>query len=188
MKTNWQSEINRLRTLADRIDSGERTGQSAARSLRVAATRIESAVSQALMGETKLRRSRIKGPRKRTTPVIYAVEPSRRGPALCEYRSSSARPFKIPKPIYNAMVRVMSKVKQPTKFAQLDEVLTTLLGEPVPEYLPRSVIRFWIARDLITHSGAKFEPKRPGAEFRPAAMEAWRRAAESPVIAAPDDE
>ena len=185
MKDDWQNEINRLKRLADRIESGERKGESAARSLRQSTTRIESAIARALDREAELRRSRIRGPRQRTTPITYAVESSRRGPALCEYRSSSARPFKVPKPVYDALVRIMSKAKQPTKFTQLDNTLADLLGEPVPEYLPRSVIRFWIACDLLAHSGARFEPRRPGAAFKSAAMKAWRRAADTPMEVMP---
>lgn len=181
MNVDWKTEIDRLRRLADRIESGEREGKSAARSLRVSATRLESVVASALDREAELRRSRIKGPRQRTTPIVYAVEPSRRGPALCEYRSSTARPFKVPKTVYDALVRVLSKVKEPTKFAELDDALTNLLGDSVPEYLPRSVTRFWVARDLIEHSGARFAPKRPGAGFRSEAKEAWNRVADAPM-------
>lgn len=185
MNADWKAEINRLKRLADRIESGEREGKSAARSIRMSATRLETVVATALDREAELRRSRIKGPRQRTTPIIYAVEPSRRGPALCEYRSSSARPFKVPKPVYDALVRVMSKAKAPIKFAQLDEALTDLIGETVPAYLPRSVIRFWVACNLIEHRGARFAAKRPRAGFRSAARNAWGRVADAPMEVEP---
>lgn len=186
VNTDWRNEIKRLKVLADRIESGERQGKSAARSLRMSITRIESAVATALEREAELRCSRIKGPRQRTTPITYAVEPSRRGPALCEYRSSAARPFKVPKPVYDALVRIMSKAKEPTKFAQLDNAIADQLGEHVPEYLPRSVIRFWITCNLIEHSGARFAPKLHSTAFRLAAKEAWKRAADTPMNVVPN--
>ena len=83
--------------------------------------------------------------------------------------------------MYDTLVRVLSKVKEPAKFAELDDALTVLLGDSVPEYLPRSVIRFWVARNLIDHSGARFAAKRPGAGFRSEAKEAWNRVANAPM-------
>jgi len=183
---DWQHEIRRLNRLADRIQSGERQPASVARSVRQHARRIEAAVAKALDHEAELRRSRFRGPRQRTTPTTYSVEGSRRGPALCEYRSSSARPFKVPKPVYTALVQIMSKVTVPAKFSHLDETLEQILGETVPEYLPRSVIRFWIARDLVEHSGARFAPKLKGVAFKRAAVDAWRAAEKAAVEVIPD--
>jgi len=94
----------------------------------------------------------------------------------------------VPKSVYDDLIRIMSKAKEPTKFAQLDKELAELHGRPVPEYLPRSVIRFWIACDLVAHSGARFEPKRSGSEFRSAATEAWRRASDTPMEVVPNIE
>lgn len=185
---DWQIEINRLKRLADRIESGERDSASAAKSLRQRARRIELAVGNAFQREAELRRSRIKGPRRRKTPLTYAVEQSRSGLALCEYRSTGARPFKTPKPVYDALVRIMSKVTAPAKFAQFGETLEQALGEAVPEYLPRSVLRFWIARDLIEHGGARFAPKLKGVAFKRAAVEAWRAAEKAAVEVVPDAE
>ena len=68
----------------------------------------------------------------------------------------------------------MSKVTAPTRFVYLDQALEQVLGETVPEYLPRSVIRFWIARDLVGHNGARYVPKLSGVAFKRAAADAWR--------------
>ncbi|MEO0513154.1 MAG: hypothetical protein AAF108_09705 [Planctomycetota bacterium] len=80
----------------------------------------------------------------------------------------------------------MSKVTAPTKFAHLDEALEQVLGETIPEYLPRSVIRFWIARDLVEHNGARFAPILKGVAFKSAAVDAWQTAETTVIEVVPD--
>jgi hypothetical protein len=72
----------------------------------------------------------------------YAVECSETDSSLVEHRAGSNVPFRVPKRVYDALVRVLAANTAATKFPGIQANLTEALGRGVPDYAIRTCLRF----------------------------------------------
>jgi len=97
-----------------------------------------------------------KKPKAAKSVTGYTIEPSRKGPALAEHRSTGAAAFHCPKFAYDAVAKVISAGPESQKFEQIRESVTGLLGYEPPVYWLRVSTRFFCERGMLKHSRATF--------------------------------
>ena len=107
--------------------------------------------------------------------VEYVVEQSANGETLAERRKTGkAKPFRCPKPIYDAAVEVLAKSEQAIALGVLIAKISDMLDEPPPDFQVRVVLRLWMQTkpSLITRNRARYRPA-DSATFRPRAADLW---------------
>lgn len=93
--------------------------------------------------------------------IEYAVERSSEGESLIERRMSGrSKPFRCPKVVYDALVRVLSKSDRPMA---LDDILSATemkLGFRPAEFQIRVPLRLWLYRHppLVVRNRARYAP------------------------------
>lgn len=97
-----------------------------------------------------------KKPKAAKSVTGYTIEPSRKGPALAEHRSTGAAAFHCPKFAYDAVAKVISAGPESQKFEQIRESVAGILGYEPPVYWLRVSTRFFCERGMLKHSRATF--------------------------------
>jgi len=97
-----------------------------------------------------------KKPKAAKSVTGYSIEPSRKGPALAEHRSTGAAAFHCPKFAYDAVAKVISAGPESQKFEQIHESVAGILGYEPPVYWLRVSTRFFCERGMLKHSRATF--------------------------------
>lgn len=113
----------------------------------------------------------------RNQPKTYRVEGPPGREALCEFRADDpGRPFRCPKPTYDALARVMATTTKLTKFPEIERMLKKELGELPAVYQTRVALRFWgtTGVELVERIRARYKAK-DGAKFLRAAAVAWEK-------------
>jgi hypothetical protein len=107
--------------------------------------------------------------------VEYAVEQTARGQFLTERRlSGKSQPFRCPKPIYDAVVKVLGASKKSMSMDEIAHEVTALLGESAADFQLRVPLRFWmhVGPPLVVRHRARYKPAEPES-FVVRANEAW---------------
>lgn len=97
-----------------------------------------------------------KKPKAAKSVTGYTIEPSRKGPALAEHRSTGAAAFHCPKFAYDAVAKVISAGPESQKFEQIRESVAGILGYEPPVYWLRVSTRFFCEQGMLKHSRATF--------------------------------
>lgn len=171
--------------LAEIREHAKRTGTGRFKLLRKL-DELEHAVIFEIDALDEARRRRIIGPRARVRAAIYTVEESPRGPALTERRDSDARPFKCPKPIYDAVAAAVGVSPKPRSFQAIKAHVESRLDEPLADYAVRTPLRFWSLLGLIHHEQARFTRVGTKVDFIRSARSSWREASSAAVETLPD--
>lgn len=114
----------------------------------------------------------------RNQPKTYRVEGPPGREALCEYRADDpGRPFRCPKPTYDALARVMASTTKLTKFPEIERLLKKELGELPAVYQIRVALRFWTTPEvgIVERVRARYRARNCVAVVREAER-AWSHA------------
>jgi hypothetical protein len=113
--------------------------------------------------------------RRGAVPVVYTVQTSEMGESLAEHRpDGSSRPFRCPRPLYEALVTVLSDAKRPISTDEIASEIERLVGYRPGEHQYRVPLRLFLAvrPPLLTRSRARYSV--PGnEEFRSEAGKLW---------------
>jgi hypothetical protein len=101
-----------------------------------------------------------KKPKAAKSVTGYTIEPSRKGPALAEHRSTGAAAFHCPKFAYDAVAKVISSGPESQKFEEIYERVATVMGYEPPVYWVRVATRYFCEIDLLKHARARFVRSR----------------------------
>lgn len=172
--SDWKSQLDELRALIENAPSRPR-------GVLAKLKQLEACVQAEIETIEDARRRRIVGPRARVRAAIYTIEDSPRGPALTERRDSDARPFKCPKPAYEAVAAVIAESKVPVGFQEIKAKASKRLCQELPDYAIRTPLRFWSTIGLLGHQQAKFLRVGSKAEFLQATRKGWGSAADEAV-------
>jgi hypothetical protein len=114
---------------------------------------------------------------RRNKPKQYAVEEDGTGEALAEYRDDGRPPFRIPSQTYEAVIKVMGRITEPTQFDEILSSVNNELGEDVPDYQVRVCLRFLCSVDvgLVRRQRARYVPVRRS-RFLREAKQCWSEA------------
>ena len=111
----------------------------------------------------------------RNRPKRYCIEERRRGAFLVEHREGGRQPFCCPKQIYDVVAGAVGRLETPVQSEDLLAKVSKIAGRPVPDYLPRVCLRFWLSLDtpLIKKDRTAYGPATKFS-FENAAWRAWR--------------
>lgn len=175
----WRALLEEVRDLASR------TGTGRSKLLRKL-NELEAAVDAEIYAIEDARRRRVVGPRARVRAAVYTVEDSPRGPALTERRDSDARPFKCPKPVYNAVARAVGSTPEPQTFQTIKRHAQRQIDGPLADYAVRTPLRYWSVLGLVHHDQARFTRVGTKAEFTRRVRDAWKTSSRQEVHTDPD--
>ena len=114
----------------------------------------------------------------RNRPKRYCIEERRRGAFLVEHREGGRQPFCCPKQIYDVVAGAVGQLEKTVQSEDLLAKVSKIAGRPVPDYLPRVCLRFWLSLDppLIKKHRTAYGPATKSS-FESAARRAWREIA-----------
>ena len=114
----------------------------------------------------------------RNKPKLYCIEERRRGTFLVEHREGGRQPFCCPKQIYDVVAGAVGRLETTVQSEDLLAKVSKIAGRPVPDYLPRVCLRFWLSLDppLIKKDRTSSGPATKSS-FENAARRAWRELA-----------
>lgn len=97
-----------------------------------------------------------------------------KGSELClaEFRPGGGQPFLVGESVYNAAVKVMAKVHEPTEFSNVHHQVSAVVGENLPDYLVRTMLRFWQQKKLVGKVRTRYRVT-PGGSFAKDAITAF---------------
>jgi hypothetical protein len=93
--------------------------------------------------------------------VVYMVEKTEVGQNLAEHRpGSTSSPFRCPKPLYDAVVKVLAGAKRPLGTDDIVSGVERLVGYRPGEHQYRVALRFFttVEPPLLVRSRAKYSP------------------------------
>lgn len=114
----------------------------------------------------------------RNRPKRYCIEERRRGAFLVEHREGGRQPFCCPKQIYDVVADAVGRLETTAQSEDLLAKVSKIAERPVPDYLPRVCLRFWLSLDtpLIKKDRTAYGPATKSS-FENAARRAWRELA-----------
>jgi hypothetical protein len=117
-------------------------------------------------------------PSRRDLSKRFQVERTHRGLFLAEHFSSTRLPFRCPEAIYFAVVKVLESARAPVSFDVVLQKVRAASKDPLPDYLVRVCIRFWLATKppLIEKVRACYRPLHP-TRFAREAKRVWDKLA-----------
>lgn len=117
-----------------------------------------------------------KRPRRNRPRQYQIVERIRGGAFLLEERQDGQQPFLVAEKVYEAVARAFAEFKEPRPFEELLRKANDYSGETLPDYLPRTCLRFWLwcQPPLARKDRARYAPGAPGRQFEAAAKLAWQ--------------
>lgn len=148
-----------IEEIAEALDRAEDRCPDAKRQFAVA-RRLLKRLGPEIEAQIRLGERRGYAPRKKPKAAKsvtgYSIEPSRKGPALAEHRSTGAAPFHCPKFAYDAVAKAIAAGPEAQKFEEIRESVAQILGQEPPVYWLRVATRFFCERGLLKHSRATF--------------------------------
>ena len=107
--------------------------------------------------------------------VEYRVERTGLGENVAEYRpGSKAKPFRCPRPLYEAIVAVLDNADGPLSMAEIVEQVARQTGQPPGDHQYRPAIRLWmhVQPPLLRRSRSRYSPS-DGQSFKASASKLW---------------
>lgn len=91
-------------------------------------------------------------------PKQYTVETVGTDEFLAEYRAGNPRPFRAPRTVFDAVVKVLAKAKHPLQASEIREGVGRNLGAIPPEYAIRLCLRFLCSKpvSLVNRHRARY--------------------------------
>lgn len=126
------------------------------------------------------RRPRTKAELGRGGTTTYTIEKKKNEEeVLVEHREGGSTPYRCPRYVYNATVRVLADVDPALEFEGVVKELGKEIAEP-PEWQVRVVLRFLMNAQppLVVKERNKYRPLRP-AKFEGEAKSAWQTLAKA---------
>ena len=116
-RMSGKQAVDEARKLIATVKGPKRTVQRVLALLRV----VEAELQQAVVTIEPTRRGR--------TPLTYAVERTALGETLAEHRpEGSSQPFRCPKPVWDAIIRVLADAKKPLSAEEIAEAVEKRTG------------------------------------------------------------
>jgi hypothetical protein len=107
------------------------------------------------------------------TPKSYRVEGRPPGESLAEYREGDPVPFRMPRDSYDALARVMPGLDGFVKYAEIADAVQKRLGEALPEYQIRAILRFWTERGAVEKQHTRYRITGTAKRWPKLAEQAW---------------
>ena len=64
---------------------------------------------------------------------------------LSERRGAGSQPYAVPQHIYDAAIHCLAAAKEPLAFPDINDCVSKRVGEELPDYLCRTVVRHWMS-------------------------------------------
>jgi hypothetical protein len=133
-------------------------------------------VEQHLEDALSERNSRARRGERRVTTKCYGVEQTGGAHSLLEHREGDDRPFRCPRPTFEAVVRALAEHAEFSKYTSITERVAWHIGIRPADYQMRVAIRFLMSPDvgLVERKRARYRPV-DGDDFVACANAAWSR-------------
>ena len=108
--------------------------------------------------------------RRGAAPVVYTVQTTEMGESLAEHRpDGSSRPFRCPKPLYDALVNILTQADRPLSTDEIAAAAEQVVGYRPGDHQYRVPLRLFlhVQPPLLVRSRAKYsilDPKSFAAE------------------------
>ena len=113
--------------------------------------------------------------RRGAVPVIYTVQTTEIGENLAEHRpDGSSRPFRCPRPVYDAFVEVLAEAKRPVSTDEIVQGVEKLIGYRPGDHQYRVPLRLFlhVSPPLLVRSRARYSLPEPKT-FATSAAKLW---------------
>jgi hypothetical protein len=91
-------------------------------------------------------------------PKYYVVETVGNDEFLAEYRADDPRPFRAPRAVFDAVVKVLAKARSPLQASEIRNKAARVLGGEPPDYAVRVCLRFLCSKSvgLVSRHRARY--------------------------------
>jgi len=181
MPANTQDPYETARLIRiglDRLIDKPSLAKSELPKLRRLAAQLDNEIDHEIRNAERRGSEPRKKPKKAARVIGYAIEEGRSGPAIAEYRSGGAAPFRCPKDIFKLVAQAMDKGPQVQRFSEIFEYVESQIDYQLPDYQARVAIRFLAHHHIVDHARARFSRTDKGNIAR-AAIKAWNDLAQA---------